>query len=190
LLSRNLDTFVRGLAALERGDRAAAAEALAKMKAEAPVDAGSSGHSHGAMDPYLSGWRETDAVLRKELEARILFAEGKTEPALRAAREAAVLEDATSFEFGPPDIVKPSHELMGELLLAANRPAEARQEFEKALSRAPNRTPSLLGLARAASRAGDAAAAQKAYGKLREVWSRADPDVAGLAEARRTRGQS
>ena len=36
----------------------------------------------------------------------------------------AALEDGMSFEFGPPDIVIPSHELMGEMLLAAGRPAE------------------------------------------------------------------
>ena len=74
---------------------------------------------------------------------------------------------------------------MGEMLLAAGRPAEARKQFEASLARAPGRAASLLGLARAAAKQGDAAAAKAAYAELAEVWSLADADVAGLAETRR-----
>jgi predicted negative regulator of RcsB-dependent stress response len=42
-------------------------------------------------------------------------------------------------------------ELLGEVLLDAGRPDEARAAFEAALARAPGRAPSLRGLARAAS---------------------------------------
>ena len=57
---------------------------------------------------YSSGWPTTDAVLRGELEAKILFPEGERDRALALLTEAAAAEDAMSFEFGPPDVVKPA----------------------------------------------------------------------------------
>jgi tetratricopeptide (TPR) repeat protein len=183
LSSRNLNRFIDGLAALEAGDRKEARRALESM-ASGP-GAGAAGHSHGGARSYPSSGKTTDAVLARQLEAKILFSEGQTDRALALAMEAAALEDAMSFEFGPPDIVIPSHELLGQMLLAAGRPAEARKQFEASLARAPRRAASLLGLARAAAKAGDAAAARIAYSELSEVWSRADADVTGLAETRR-----
>lgn len=184
LSSRNQNIFVDGLAALEAGDRKGARKALEQMQSGHGGDAGVSGHSHGGAMPYPSSWKTTDAVLSRQLEAKILFSEGKTDQALALAAEATALEDAMSFEFGPPDIVKPSHELLGELFLAAGRPAEARKEFEVSLARAPRRASSLLGLARAAAKAGDMAASREAYAQLRGIWSQADADVNGLREAR------
>ncbi len=186
LLSRNLDLFAVGLAALENGDRAGAEKAVARMSEGTRDAAPAAAHAHGgAASAYASGWPSTDAVLRRLLEAKILFAKGKRDAAIALAREAAAREDATSYEFGPPDVVKPSHELLGEMLAATGRPAEAQKEFEASLARAPGRAQSLLGLARAASAAGDPGTARQAYAKLREVWARADAGVAGLAEARR-----
>ena len=79
---RNLDLFITGLGALETGDAAGARAALEKMSAG--VDAargGAGGHAHGggAM-PYMGGWSSADAVLGKELEARILFRGGGQGP--------------------------------------------------------------------------------------------------------------
>jgi Flp pilus assembly protein TadD len=100
-------------------------------------------------------------------------------------REATGLEDAMPLEFGPPAAVKPTHELLGEILVAAGRPQEAQREFTRALQLAPKRALSLRGLGRAAAAAGDRTPAARAYGELREIWHRADPDVPGLAEATR-----
>ncbi len=61
------------------------------------------------------------------------------------SREPPHEEDALTFEFGPPIPVKPAHELYGEELQAAHRPKEARDEFQRALARAPKRVQSLRG---------------------------------------------
>jgi len=103
------------------------------------------------------------------------------------AKEAAAAEDAMTFEFGPPSVVKPAHELLGEMLLSLGNAAEARAEFERSLAHAPERALSLLGLARAASKAGDRAAAEDAYRRLATVWRHADADVPELAELRESR---
>ena len=88
-----------------------------------------------------------------------------------------------SFEFGPPAVVKPAHELSGELLLAAGKPADARREFEASLSHDPGRALSLLDLARAEAAAGDAVASKETSAKLAKQWTSADPDVKSRAEA-------
>ncbi len=89
------------------------------------------------------------------------------------------------FEFGPPDVVKPSHELFGEILLELNRPHEAQLEFERALHLAPRRVRALLGLARAATASGDSNTAVRAYTEVREIWHRAEPSVPELKEVSR-----
>jgi Tfp pilus assembly protein PilF len=89
-------------------------------------------------------------------------------------QEATALEDAMPMEYGPPDVVKPSHELLGEMLLELGRPDEAKVEFERALALAPQRALSLAGLAHAAHLAGDHKAAERAHNALAEVWHDAD----------------
>ena len=161
---RDLDLFTTGFAAIESGDRAGARKALAAMSAKPDIGAGGGGgsaHAHGGGAMSYSGGSSADAVLRQLLEARIDFAEGHRDRAIAGAKSAAALEDGLNYEFGPPDVVKPAHELLGEMLLEAGRPADARKEFEAALARYPGRALSLLGLARAASKAGDAAGRER-----------------------------
>ena len=46
---------------------------------------------------------------------------------------------------GAADPVKPSHELLGEVLLQVGKPAEAAAAFDACLLRMPNRARSLMG---------------------------------------------
>ena len=55
---------------------------------------------------------------------------------------------------GRPYPPKGADELYGELLLQAGRPKDAVVWFERALARTPNRSRAVLGLARAAAKAG------------------------------------
>jgi cytochrome c-type biogenesis protein CcmH/NrfG len=80
--------------------------------------------------------------------------------------------------------LKPSHELYGEVLAAAGKHQEAIAEFQTGLKRTPNRTASLLGLARSAVAVGDSETAAKAYETLQRFLADANPDVAFLAEVR------
>ena len=121
-------------------------------------------------------------VMAQQLEAALLFAEGRREEALVLARQAAVVEASLSFEFGPPVPVKPVNEQVGEMLMDLRRPREAMEAFELSLKRTPRRTLSLLGLARAAMAAKDIATAQRAYGELRDIWKKADKTLPELKE--------
>jgi tetratricopeptide (TPR) repeat protein len=160
-----MDAFALGLAALRRGDRSAARAHAARLP------------QPGAATSAAETWMSTGVaprVLGMLMEAALLFDAGQRDSAIALARAAARIEDATPFEFGPPDIVKPSHELAGDLLLATGRPADAQAEFTAGLALAPGRALSLLGLARAATAAGDTAVARRARAQLQAHWHDAD----------------
>ena len=82
--------------------------------------------------------------------------------------------DRMSFEFGPPEIVKPPRELLGEMLLENSQPGPAEEELRKALERQPGRAASLRSLARAAAASGDTRTARRAEEDYRRVRHRAD----------------
>lgn len=113
-------------------------------------------------------------VMEKELHAAILNAQGKKEDALQLLKEATAVEDSMTFEFGPPLPVKPSHEMLAEFLLDAGKYKEAQDEFNKALARAPRRSQSLVGLAKAADQSGDSQVAKEAQSELQSIRRKAD----------------
>jgi tetratricopeptide (TPR) repeat protein len=106
------------------------------------------------------------------------------EKAIELIKKAAELEEQGPPPSGPPSLIKPTHELFGEILLRAGKPAEALAQFKTALLRQPNRARSLLGAARAAAQSGDSTAAGTFYAKLIEQWKQADDDLPELREAR------
>ena len=129
-----------------------------------------------------AGDKRAAQVMAQQLEAVLLFSEGRREEALVLARQAAVVEESLSFEFGPPVPVKPAHELVGEMLMDLRRPKEAIPAFEASLKRNPGRALSLLGLGRASLAIKDMSRAMAAYGELRQVWKKADKGLPELKE--------
>jgi tetratricopeptide (TPR) repeat protein len=122
----------------------------------------------------------------KELEigAVLSASRGSFDEAVGMMQRATKLEEELSPPSGPPDLIKPTHELFGEILMQARRPKEAAAQFAVALARQPNRARSLLGAARAAREGGDQRGALDAYEDLLRVWRRADAQLAGVREAR------
>jgi tetratricopeptide (TPR) repeat protein len=176
------DLFVAGFCGWKKGSLTGIASALAEFeKPESGKE--SDAHAHGGAMPAYRGASANASVagvFRKQLGALSLLQKGQTAAALARAGEAAAAEDAMSFEFGPPAVVKPSHELLGELLLSLGRPTQAQKEFDAALAHAPGRTLSLLGAMRAATETKDVVASDEAARKLRENRRRADPAPSGF----------
>jgi tetratricopeptide (TPR) repeat protein len=85
-------------------------------------------------------------------EAVLLLSRGRRDEALKALVQAALAESALPPVFGPPALLKPSYELLGEELLAAGRREEAAAIFTKALEENPGRRLSLAGLRQATQR--------------------------------------
>jgi predicted Zn-dependent protease len=128
----------------------------------------------------------------RELEIAALISASKNnfDAATTSMKKAISLEEEMSPPSGPPTLIKPSHELFGEILLRANRPKDAVKQFETALNRQPNRARALIGLARAAAQSGDKAGAVAAYTRFLRVWQQADPGLPELGEARDYLGQA
>ena len=108
--------------------------------------------------------------MQRELKAMMLVKAGKTDEGLALLRQAAAQEDTVPYDFGPPETIKPPKELLGEVLLAAGNPSEAKVAFEQSLARTPRRPASLIGLATAATRTGDTEEASTALSDLEKVW--------------------
>jgi tetratricopeptide (TPR) repeat protein len=172
--------FIQGYIAVARGDREAARPAFERLR-----------QARKELDDLLRAERRANLssarrseILDLELQALIQKREGDGAGAVALLRRAAAIEEQLPFAFGPPLVEKPSHELLGEVLLDLGRPAEARGAFQAALERAPRRTAALAGLARAARRSGDEAAAARAGAELRAIWHGADPAMRSAVDSR------
>lgn len=104
--------------------------------------------------------------------------------AVELMKQATAQEEQSSPPYGPPSLIKPTHELFGEILLRASKPTEAAVQFKTALLRQPNRARSLIGAARAAAQSGDQTTAATMYAKLLDQWKQADEGLPELREAR------
>ena len=165
--------FIRGLAAAKTGSPEAAEKSAAELAAMAK-QLSAKGETYRAKEVEIRGL---------EVGAAAAAAKGKHDEAIELMKFATSLEEALSPPSGPPDLIKPSHELFGEILLAANRPKEAVQQFETSLARQPNRARSLLGLARAAARGGDSKRAAEIYTAFLRQWQQADAQLPETREA-------
>ena len=165
-------SYVRGLAAAAAKNPALAEKHAAEIR----------GMRKELANSYFSS--EMIEIMELEVSALARANTGKFDEAVELLRRATALEESLRPPSGPPDMIKPSHELFGDVLLAAGRPQEAAAQFRIALLRQPNRPRSLLGLARAAAKQGDAKLAAQTYADYLRTQERADTRAAELAEAR------
>lgn len=170
--SQSLPSFIRGLAAAKLGSPDAARYITELHAALQQVsDKG---------DAYASKSAEIKEI---EVSATVAATKQNYSEAIEMMKRATALEEEMSPPSGPPSLIKPSHELFGEILLAANKPTDATEQFSIALLRQPNRARSLLGLARSASKIGDTKTAVETYSKLIQQWSQCDQNLPELREA-------
>ena len=88
-------------------------------------------------------------VMLHELTALYALLESDEKKAVASMQAAVDLEEATSFVFGPPEIIKPAPELYAEFLLQKGEKEKAKIMFEKVLERAPKRLIAVKGVAEA-----------------------------------------
>lgn len=150
-----------------------------------PMRPGATGNAPTSGDPTavrLGIQRRRAAVMAQQLEAYSIFFEGRRDEAIVLARQAAAVADDLPSDSMWPLPVKPSHELVGDLLLEARRPLEAIEAYQDSLNRWPRRPLSLLGMYRAAVMARDLDRASSAKAQLSAIWSRGDRSWSEIAE--------
>ena len=165
--------FAKGLGAARSGDVALAKQevaALAKIVADLTA----------RKDAY---WPIVVDAQRMAVSAWVAHVEGRHADALRLARQAADKEELVEKHPVTPGPLIPARELLGDILMVHNEPAQALVAYEATLKREPNRTRTILGAARAAKAAGQNDVAKKYY---RSVIDILDPRTTRpeLAEAK------
>jgi len=156
--------FARGLGAARLGQAAAANEsatALQQIRERLST----------ASESY---WARQVEIQEVAVRAWTALAEGKKEEALRQMKSAAELEDGTEKSAVTPGPLAPARELLGEMLLEMNEPAQALEQFEATLKKEPGRFRALYGAAHAAQLSGSRDTSQRYFRELLKVCSRAD----------------
>ena len=154
--AESVQAFTRAIGAARSGDAAAARREIERL-----------GQLQRALaERKLAYWAEQSEVQAKVASAWALRAEGKDAEAVAALRAAADHEDRTDKHVVTPGPILPARELLGDLLLDLNRPAEAIVQYEAAIAKEPNRLRGVFGAARAAELSGDREKARKHYGHL------------------------
>jgi tetratricopeptide (TPR) repeat protein len=164
--------YATGLGAARSGDLDVAEQAADKLRKIANAGAA----------PYRGG--APAGILADQIAGLVALKKGNAEEGLKLLAAAAEAESRLPPPSGPPDPMKPSHELYGEALLDLGRVEEAGKQFEISLLRTPNRPASLLGAARVAVKRGDGETARRYYGQLAEIWKQADAGFPELAEVK------
>ena len=114
-------------------------------------------------------WAEQVEIQRQIAMAWATFAGGDRARGIEQLRAAAAAEDLTDKSAVSPGPLAPARELLGYMLLEADRPAEALTEFELTIKKEPNRFRGLYGGARAAEAAGQKSRAVVLYNQLLQI---------------------
>ena len=107
------------------------------------------------------------------LNADIAIAERRPADAIAPLEQAVTLEDALTYD-EPHLWLAPTRHALGAALLAANRPADAERIYREDLTRYPDNGWSLIGLATAQQRQGNADGARATGERFRAAWQNAD----------------
>lgn len=175
----NETILANGFSAAKTGDMATAEKMEALLAAKAKAAPGgapeASAHADHGAKPAPPGPGGSDAgkgvrIMHKELAAVIALAKKQGDQAIALLKEAAQIEESMRPPNGAADPIKPSHELLGEVLLQAGKPVEAAAAFEASLLRMPNRARSLMGAVKAHAAAGHKELAAERLATLNSFW--------------------
>jgi hypothetical protein len=172
--------FARGLGSARLGQPKPAYEAVSALK-KIREQLAKAGENYWALQVEIQ---------EREIAAWAKMAEGEKEEALRQIESAAKLEDGTEKSAVTPGPLAPARELFGEMLLAANQPAAALEQFEATMIKEPGRFRALYGAGKAAQLAGNTERSRAHFQGLLKVCEHGDrPGRAELREAEKAIAQ-
>ena len=165
--------FARAVGAARSSDIAAARQSLTEVSRlhQELIAAG---------DPY---WAEQVGIQETAAADWIAFGENDSSRAITLMRTAADLEDRSEKHIAMENRLSPMREMLGELLLASNRHAEALREFEQSLRVVPKRFRSLAGAGQAAEKSGNRKLAESYYKQLLTLGAKAEAERPALNDA-------
>lgn len=173
-------------------------QAEAQLVYARAIGAGRSGHAAAAksdierlqalraaiVELKLPYWPQQLDIQLKVASAWAAYAQGNKAEALKLMREGVVLEGASDKHPVSPGYVAPALELLGDMLMEMNQPAQALRAYEDSSKREPNRFRTLAGAARAAELSGDEAKAKAYYADLTRLTGKSGGERPELAQAK------
>ncbi|MBV8545938.1 MAG: hypothetical protein JO088_14445, partial [Acidobacteria bacterium] len=121
------------------------------------------------LDQKNAYWADQVTVQIEAVDGWTAHAEGHEDVAEAALRKAADLEDSMDKSPVTPGSILPAREMLGDFLLATNRPQEALDAYERSLKDSPGRLNGLSGAAHAAQLAGDRDKARMYYTQVAKL---------------------
>ena len=118
-------------------------------------------------------------------QAWIELAKGNNDKALAHMKNAALLESETSKHPVTPGEVLPADELLGDMLLALNKPVEALAAYEVNLKGHPNRFNGLYGAAVASKQSGNLEKAEIYFNQLIKLTKNSNSNRQEIIEAKK-----
>lgn len=134
--------FAKAIGAARSGDLATARTAIARLQQLRQT----------LIEQKSVYWADQVDIQRLAASAWLARAEKKNDEALRLARQATDLESRTEKNPVTPGAIVPARELLAEMLLESDRPADALAEIDRDLATAPNRRNALWVRAQAEKR--------------------------------------
>jgi hypothetical protein len=159
--------FARGLGAAKLGHSAEAHEAATQLKRL----------QEQLLKANESYWARQVEIQQLAVFAWAELAADKGKEALAQMNSAAEMEDGTEKSAVTPGPLAPARELLAEMLLQMNQPAQALEQFEATLKKEPRRFRSVYGAAHAAQLSGNREASQRYFRELLQVCALADKPV-------------
>jgi tetratricopeptide (TPR) repeat protein len=166
--------FARALGRLHTGDLGGVHKSIARM--EELRDA--------MVDPRYAYFRRQLEVQLLAVNGSLARAEGRNDEAIALLRYAADEDDTLGKSPVSPGNLVPVRELLGDLMLDLDRPAEALAAFERSIELNPGRFNALAGAGRAAELAGKSGVARDHYRHLLELAADGDGTRPAIAGAR------
>jgi tetratricopeptide (TPR) repeat protein len=120
-------------------------------------------------------WASEVEVMRLASLAWVALAQTKSNDALALMRQAADSEDLSEKNIVTPGRLLPARELLGDMLMELEHPAEALKEYEASQQREPNRYRGLYGAGQAAAHSGNRDKARYYFSRLIELAGSGDP---------------
>ena len=174
-VAQSITYFTRAMGSVRRGDVDAARKNIEQLKQI----------KSGLLQSKDDYWAQQIEIQQNAATAWVTYAEGNKDAALKLMRTAADVEDGSEKHVAMENRLWPIRELLAEMLLGMNEPAQALKEFELSLVSARNRYRGFYGAAKAAQQLGDRQKAQGYYEKLVTLCDHADTDRPELAEAKK-----
>jgi tetratricopeptide (TPR) repeat protein len=185
--SEGLNTYAKGMAAIEAADFSEAskqAEALDaqlwRLQASEPQK--KEGDANAAPDENYDNILKILGAMSLDLRGNLGVSRGNSTEGIGLIQQAAEKEKSIGYS-EPPRYFRPEQESLGYAYLKSKQWEKARDAFNAALSQRPKSGHALYGIAQSYALSGDVANAASAYRDFLAAWPHADGDLPQVKQA-------